>query len=76
MSVWNYRVLQSLDGSEYFVAEVYYDGEALSWVDSRDYLRWDGYGDLKATVQLISKAFDKPLLRVQEGDRLVEIEGT
>ena len=26
MSTWNYRVVQSADGAEYFIAEVYYDG--------------------------------------------------
>jgi hypothetical protein len=74
MSTWNYRVLQSLDGTGYFIAEVYYDGDKLSWVDdSRDCLRWDNFDDLKSTVELIRRAFDKPLLRVAEGDRLIEV---
>ncbi|MFL0295274.1 hypothetical protein ACJH6J_30305 [Mycobacterium sp. SMC-18] len=77
MNAWNYRVVQSLDKSEYFVAEVYYDGDALSWVDnSRDCLRWDNYDDLKAAVKLMQKAFDKPLLWLQEGDRLIEVNST
>ena len=43
MSTWNCRVVQSANGTEYFVAEVHYDaGERLSRVDdSRDCLRWD-----------------------------------
>ena len=42
VSQWNYRVVQSLDRTEYFIAEVYYDDGKLSWVDdSRDCLRWD-----------------------------------
>ena len=78
MNHWNYRVLQSFDQTEYFIAEVYYDGEALQgWVDSGlDFLRWDDYDDLKDSVELIQKAFDKPLLRVVEDDRLVEVSST
>lgn len=74
MSHWNYRVVQSFNQEEYFIAEVYYDDGKLSWVDdSRDCLRWDRYEDLKRTVDLIQQAFDQPLLRVTEGDRLIEI---
>lgn len=74
VSHWNYRVAQSFDRTECFIAEVYYDGDATQgWVDSgRDGLRWDDYDDLKGSVEMIQKAFDKPLLRVVEGDRLVE----
>jgi len=61
---WNYRVLQSFDQTEYFIAEVYYDGDApQGWVDSGlDFQRWDDYDDLKGSVELIQKAFDKPVL--------------
>ena len=78
MSHWNYRVVQSFDQTEYFIAEVYYDGDGpRGWVESgRDFLRWNDYDDLKGTVELIQKAFDKPLLRVVEGDRLVEVSST
>lgn len=73
MSTWNYRVVQSADGAEYFIAEVYYDGDRLSWVDdSRDCLRWAEYEHLKSTVDLIRQAFDKPLLRVTDDERLIE----
>jgi len=71
---WEYRVVRSLDGTEFFIAEVYYDGDRLSWVDdSRNALRWDRYDDLKGTVDLIRRAFDKPLLQVTAGDRLIEV---
>lgn len=74
MSTWNYRVVQSDDDGQYFIAEVYYDGDAMSWVDdSRDCLRWSDYDDLKSTVELIRQAFDKPLLKVTADDRLVEV---
>ena len=75
MTHWNYRVVQSFDQTEYFIAEVYYDGDGTQgWVDSgRDFLRWDDYDDLKGTVELLKNAFDKPLLRVVENDRLVEV---
>lgn len=62
-------------GTEFFIAEVYYDGDRVSWVDdSRNALRWDRYDDLKRTVELIQQAFDKPLLEVTADDRLVEVE--
>lgn len=75
VSHWNYRVVESRDQTEYFIAEVYYaDDGHLGWADdSRDCLRWDNYDDLKGTVDLIREAFDQPLLRVVEGDRLVEV---
>lgn len=74
-SHWDYRVVRSLDRGEYFIAEVYYDGDKVSWVeDSRNALRWDRYDDLKGTVDLIQQAFDKPLLEVTADDRLVEVE--
>jgi hypothetical protein len=78
VSHWNYRVVQSFDQTEYFIAEVYYDGDATQgWVDSgHDGLHWDDYDDLKGSVEMIQKAFDKPLLRVVEGDRLVEVCST
>lgn len=77
MSTWNYRVVQSADGAEYFIAEVYYDGDGLSWVDdSRDCLRWPEYEHLKSTVELVRQAFDKPVLRVTDDDRLVEVTPT
>jgi antitoxin VapB len=75
---WNYRVLQSFDQAEYFIAEVYYDGDTpQGWVDSGlDFLRWDDYDDLKESVEMIRQAFDKPLLRVAEDDSLVEVYST
>lgn len=77
MSAWNYRVVQSADRAEYFIAEVYYDGDRLSWVDdSRDCLRWSEYDELKNTVELLRKAFDKPVLRVTDDERLVEVPTT
>jgi hypothetical protein len=70
---WNYRLVQSLDGTEYFIAEVYYDGDRLSWADAtRASLRWDSYDELKRTIDLIRQAFEKPTLRFAEDDRLIE----
>ena len=76
MSHWNYRVLQSFDQTEYFIAEVYFDDEGKTgWVDNREgQLKWDDYDDLKGTVELLLKAFDRPVMRVVEGDNLIEIE--
>ena len=73
MSHWNYRVVQSYDRKEFFIAEVYYDdGGNTGWHDGVS-LKWEDYDDLKGTVKLIQKAFEKPLLRVGEGDNLVEV---
>lgn len=78
VSHWNYRVVQSFDQTEYFIAEVYYAGDGIQgWVDSsRDGLRWDDFDDLKGSVEMIQTAFDRPVLRVVEGDRLVELSST
>lgn len=72
---WDYRVITSGDGIEYFIAEVYYgEGGKLGWVDdSRDCLRWDSYDHLKSTVEMIRRAFDKPLLRLDDSGQLVEV---
>lgn len=73
-SHWDYRVVRSVDRSEYFIAEVYCDGGRVGWVeDSRNLLRWDRYDDLKGTVNLIRRAFDKPLLEITEDNRLIEV---
>jgi hypothetical protein len=78
VSHWNYRVVQSFAKTEYFIAEVYYDGDGTQgWVDSgRDFLRWDDDDDLKGTVELLKNAFGKRLLRVVGNDRLVEVSST
>jgi hypothetical protein len=69
--------VQLLDQTEYFIAEVYYDDGKLSWADdSRDCFRRDRYDDLKRTVELIQQAFEQPLVRVTEDDRLVEVTPT
>jgi hypothetical protein len=74
MSRWDYRMVQSSDGSDSIIAEVYYGRTGLRWVnDSRQCLRWNTYEDLKARVDMIRQALDKPLLRVVDGDRLVEV---
>jgi hypothetical protein len=36
-------------------------------------LRWNNYDDIKGAVELIREAFDQPLLRAVEDDRLVEV---
>lgn len=73
MNRWDYRVVRSLDQSEYFIAEVYYIGDKLGWVgDPQNCLRWDRYDDLKGTVDLIRQAFNKPVLEVAADGCLVE----
>jgi hypothetical protein len=79
VSHWNYRVVQSFDQTEFFIAEVYYDDDApRGWVDSGcDGLRWDDYDHLRGSVEMIQKAFDKPLLRwskVTVWSRLLQLD--
>jgi hypothetical protein len=74
MSHWNYRVVQSYDRKEFFIAEVYYDDNGYTgWLAADDRLKWEDYDDLKGTVEKIGEAFDRPLLQVGEGDHLVEV---
>ncbi|MBO0676760.1 hypothetical protein JRC04_04710 [Mycolicibacterium sp. S2-37] len=75
MSHWNYRVLQSFDRTEYFIAEVYYNDDGnMGWADVSDsLLKWETLEDLQGTVALIQEAFNRPLLKVGEGDNLIEV---
>jgi hypothetical protein len=69
--------VQSWNRTEYFIAALYDDDGKLGSVDdSCDCLRWGDYDDLKVEVDLIRKVFDKPLLRVVDGDHLVEVAST
>lgn len=81
---WNYRVVESLDHTEHFIAEVFYnlDGDDLAWAPcGEEALRYENdetenssYSALKNTLQAMLTAFDKPTLRVTENDKLVETE--
>lgn len=74
MSHWNYRVLQSLDGEEFFIGEVYYaDNGDLGWTDAHKALIWDNYDDLKGTAEMVQHAFEKPVLRIGKDDHLTEV---
>lgn len=61
---WNYRVAKKqFDGEDcYGIIEVYYEeGEVMGWTDFVDLLGWDNPEDLKGTLELMLKAFDKPI---------------
>lgn len=63
---WNYRVAKKKleSGKEVFgIIEVYYgkDGSASGWTDFVDPNEWENLEDLKGTIDLMKKAFDKPI---------------
>lgn len=78
MGHWNYRSVQSLDQQECFIAAVYYDdaGRISGWLRRDDELRWATRDQLKGTIELVMRAFDRPLLRVNESGELDEADPT
>lgn len=72
MTHWNYRVLQ--DAGVFRIIEVFYDDEGnMGWTDNYEsILIWDGYDDLKGTVEKLQDAFDKPILIADKNDILHE----
>lgn len=74
MSHWNYRIIQSHDEKEYFVAEVYYgDDGSMGWIGPENLLRCPRLDDLVGTLNLVQKAAERPLLKVGENDELYEV---
>ena len=74
---WNYRVLEEVinDVPNFRIVEVYYDdrGNIYGWADNTAYiLDWDNYGYLKATCEKLKDAFDMPILKRGEEDKLYE----
>lgn len=69
MSTWDYRVAKNAS-RETVIVEVYYDqeGGVLFWSAASTPLG-DGIEDLRADVQNMLKAFDKPLF-----DKIIEGE--
>ena len=62
---WNYRVAKKVVNGEpsYGIVEVYYDDihEVTGWSDFIDPNGWDNIDDLKGTLNLMLKAFDRPM---------------
>lgn len=63
---WNYRVARGFAGGEpyYGIVEVYYDetGEVTGWSGFIDNPNgWDDVDELKITLKLMLKAFDRPI---------------
>lgn len=78
MNYWNYRVIKGQEDNviDFTIAEVFYDDNELpvAWVEcSKNTFISDKYEELKDTINLLSKAFDKPILLV-EGDKLIELK--
>lgn len=75
---WNYRVIRSHYSdsnndniSIYAIHEVYYgdDGSPDSWTMNAITLDgFDEYGDLEGSIDLIKRAFLKPVLEVAKSD--------
>lgn len=67
MSTWNYRVAKN-DYDEYVIVEVYYDdeGKVTNWSGAISALG-DDAASLKSDLEMMLKAFDKPLFTEQVG---------
>ena len=69
---WNYRVLNH--GDQFAIHEVYYDesGVAVSFTEKPSFPRGKDFEALSEDFQRYSSAFEKPVLWVGDGDKLVE----
>lgn len=60
---WNYRYTKQVknDVEVYGIVEVYYDneGNVNGWTDFIDPNDWEELSDLKGTLELMLKAFDR-----------------
>lgn len=73
-SYWNYRVATYLQETIYgsgkktkerffCIIEAYYDnGKLGSYSSKKDFYTWEIFKDVKGTHKLITKAFDKPVI--------------
>lgn len=75
---WNYRVAKKnavdYDGSNitlYGLIGVYYNeqGEPYGWSDFIDPNGWDDIDDLKGTLELMLRDFDKPVFEQELGEK-------
>ena len=68
---WNYRIIKH--GSWYGIRDVYYDenGKPDSWGVGPPDVAASNLDSLKSELELILRAFDKPVLVIQ-GNELVE----
>jgi hypothetical protein len=72
---WNYRVVKH--GEQYKIVEVFYNkyGDISGWADTSDTnLTRENFAELKDTYDSIRYAFEKPVLIVVSGDRLVMVD--
>lgn len=75
---WNYRVLQLNNNRNetYFeVHEVYYDKNDVptNWAESHNVLVGDTIEELKESYEYMATAFEMPVLKVVENNKLVEV---
>ncbi len=65
-SHWNYRVAKTISGGEslFLIIECYYNenGIADRYVNGNILANWSEYEDLKGTYSLLGKAFEKPII--------------
>lgn len=80
MLKWNYRITKEKDESEedgfaYSIRTVYYnkEGVADSWSEDPSHLASESRQTLKDVLNLMMKAFEKPVLLI-EGDTITEIQ--
>lgn len=73
----NKELLELSPDYNYKIVEVYYndDGGIEGWADSTyDTLLADNVEDLKGTVALLPDAFNEPVLKIVDDDKLEEVE--
>jgi len=72
---WNYRVIRSpLEATSLGIHEVYYDeeGRPSSWTEEPCGAVGDNLLELRAEVQYMMEAFERPVLRIVDGNKLEE----
>lgn len=76
---WNYRVLQlknNRDETYFEVHEVYYDENEVpcNWAESHNVVVGDTLDELKESYEYMATAFEMPVLKVVENNKLVEVK--
>jgi len=73
MHYWNYRIIT--DGKRHWVGEVYYDraDRAVGYMDSESGTLddWQSLEELENTIRQVGLALDKPVVFVDEDERIV-----
>lgn len=72
-TMWEYRVVQ-VAPKDYGICEVYYNGDTIDSIIAHIFPDGANVDDLKADVENMLKAFDKPCIPYEEAKELIEKE--